>query len=77
MILSFGGLFYWLEKIKEIEDILFINDFKVINVEVVVNVLVVFENIFWIVGGKVKDSDFEVFSFYINRVKKVYVFGEL
>ncbi len=75
-ILSFGGLSHRLEKVKEIEDIPFINDSKATNAEAAANALAAFENIFWIVGGKAKDDDFEALSPHTNRVKKAYVFGE-
>lgn len=75
-ILSFPGLAHRLETVAELGQVVFINDSKATNVDACSNGLAAFDNIFWLVGGRMKDASFEALEPYFPRIRKAYLFGE-
>lgn len=77
-ILHFKGLEHRLEKILDINGIIFVNDSKATNVEAAIKSIHSFEkNIILILGGRDKGGDFNKLSRPVEeRVKKIILIGE-
>lgn len=73
---SFKGLEHRLERVAEIDGVLYINDSKATNPEAVAPALAAYKNIHWIVGGIAKSDSFEICEPYLGNVKKAYTIGE-
>ena len=73
---SFKGLEHRLERVAEVDGVLYINDSKATNPESVVPALAAYNNIHWIVGGIAKSDNFKIFESHLGNVKKVYTIGE-
>ncbi len=73
---SFKGLEHRLERITEVDGVLYVNDSKATNPESVVPALAAYNNIHWIVGGIAKSDNFKIFESHLGNVKKVYTIGE-
>ena len=72
----YRGLAHRLEFVYENEKYLFINNSKATNVESSINSIKIYENIFLILGGKVKDNNFFKFNNVKRRISKCFIIGE-
>lgn len=73
---SFPGLAHRQERVGTFENVIFINDSKATNAEAAEKALTVFENIYWIAGGKPKDDGLSRLGDVLGQVKKAYLIGE-
>ena len=75
-IKNFEGLPHRLEHIYENRKCLIINNSKATNIDSSINSIEVYENVFLILGGRIKNTDFSSFNNVKKRVKKCFVIGE-
>ena len=73
---SFKGLEHRLERVAEIEGVLYVNDSKATNPESTAPALAAYNNIHWIVGGLPKSDTLEICIPNFGNVKKAYTIGE-
>ena len=74
-ISKFDGLPHRAQLVAEQNGIKFINDSKATNVASSVCALEVFQNIYWIVGGKSKGEDLTALTGTFHNIKKAYLIG--
>jgi UDP-N-acetylmuramoylalanine--D-glutamate ligase len=72
----FKGLKHRIELVGKINNINFINDSKATNAESSENALKIYDNIYWILGGKAKEGGIEILTPYFSKVKQAYLIGE-
>ena len=75
-IKNFEGLPHRLEHICENRKCLIINNSKATNIDSSINSIEVYENVFLILGGRIKNTDFSSFNNVKKRVKKCFIIGE-
>jgi UDP-N-acetylmuramoylalanine--D-glutamate ligase len=74
---TFPGLAHRLEEIGRIGPIVFINDSKATNADSAATALAAFDrDVFWILGGRVKQGGIASLVSYFPRVAKAYLIGE-
>ena len=73
---NFEGLPHRLELVCDNHEFLVINNSKATNIESSINSIEVYENIFLILGGRIKNYDFSIFNTVKKRVKKCFLIGE-
>ena len=73
---TFPGLEHRQERVLEKDNILYINDSKATNVDSALQALKAYENIYWIVGGRAKQDDYQECLKYAPHIKHVYAIGE-
>ena len=76
IIKNFKGLEHRLEKVFENDKFLFINNSKATNLESSFKSLQIYQDIFLILGGRIKDKDFSTFIKVKKRVNKCFIIGE-
>ena len=72
----FSGLEHRQEYIKKIGNVSYINDSKATNSESTEKALASFENIYWIAGGKSKNSGYDILNPYLTNISRAYLIGE-
>jgi UDP-N-acetylmuramoylalanine--D-glutamate ligase len=75
-IISFPGLAHRLEDVGRIGKTLFVNDSKATNADAAARALAVYNDIFWIAGGKPKEGGIEGLTGYFPRIRRAYLIGE-
>ncbi len=75
-IKSFKILPHRLQKIRKVGDITFINDSKATNIDATDQALKNFNNIYWILGGRVKEKNLQKLKKHFFRIKHVFLVGE-
>jgi len=77
-LMSFKGVEHRLEKVREINEVLFINDSKATNVNSTYFALSSYHNpIIWIAGGRAKDNDYSILDELVAKnVKLIVLIGE-
>ncbi len=75
-ICSFPGLAHRQEVVARIGAVSFINDSKATNAEAVSKALTCYENIYWIVGGRAKETGLQGLEPLYGRVRKAFLIGE-
>ncbi len=73
---SFPGLPHRLERVAECSGVRFINDSKATNGDAAGRALHLFENIYWIAGGRPKEGGLADALPYLQGVRKAYLIGE-
>lgn len=74
---SFAGLPHRMEQVGASGPVLFINDSKATNADAAEKALAAFpDGIFWIAGGKAKESGITPLEPYFPRIAKAYLVGE-
>lgn len=73
---SFPGLPHRLERIRERNDVLFVNDSKATNPTATAPALAAFPAIRWILGGQAKSDNLDECAPHYSHVRKAYVIGE-
>ncbi len=73
---TFGGLPHRQYKVAEQNNVTYINDSKATNAEAAAKALASFDNIFWIIGGQMKEGGLEGLEIFKNKIVKSYVIGE-
>ena len=75
-IRSFPGLPHRQELLEVIDSIAFINDSKATNPEAAARALACYPVIFWIAGGRAKETGLEPLEPFLGHVRKAYLIGE-
>jgi UDP-N-acetylmuramoylalanine--D-glutamate ligase len=75
-IRSFTGLAHRQQLVSTIDGIMYINDSKATNMPAVKEALNNFDDIFWILGGRLKTESLTVLSDYFPKVRKAFLIGE-
>ncbi len=75
-IIDFPGLAHRIEDVGRIGQVRFINDSKATNADAAERALVCFSDIFWIAGGRAKESGIETLAQHFPRIRKAYLIGE-
>ena len=75
-IKSFKILPHRLQKIRKVCDITFINDSKATNIDATDQALKNFNNIYWILGGRIKEKNLQKLKKHFFRIKHVFLVGE-
>jgi UDP-N-acetylmuramoylalanine--D-glutamate ligase len=73
---SFPGLAHRMQEIGRKGAVLFVNDSKATNVDAAARALASFSDIFWIAGGRAKESGLKGLEGYFSRIRKAYLIGE-
>ncbi|MEI8295621.1 MAG: UDP-N-acetylmuramoyl-L-alanine--D-glutamate ligase [Alphaproteobacteria bacterium] len=75
-IASFPGLQHRQQWVRQIGDIVFINDSKGTNVDATARALACFDDIYWILGGIAKTQGLEALMEYFPKVRHAFLIGE-
>lgn len=75
-IRSFPGLEHRQQLVRQIEQIVFINDSKATNADATEKALQTYENIIWLAGGVAKDGGIASLEKYFPKLKHAIFFGE-
>ena len=75
-IKSFKILPHRLQKTRQIESITFVNDSKATNIDATDQALKNFKNIYWILGGRIKEKNLQKLKKHFFRIKHVFLIGE-
>ena len=75
-IKSFKILPHRLQKIRLIDSITFVNDSKATNIDATDQALKNFKNIYWILGGRIKEKNLQKLKKHFFRIKHVFLIGE-
>ena len=73
---TFPGLPHRQYKIAEKNNVTYINDSKATNGEAAAKALASYDNIFWIVGGRPKETGLKGLEIFKDKTVKTYVIGE-
>ena len=73
---TFGGLPHRQHKVIKKDNVTYINDSKATNAEAAAKGLASFDNMFWIVGGQMKQGGLEGLEIFKDKIVKTYVIGE-
>jgi UDP-N-acetylmuramoylalanine--D-glutamate ligase len=73
---SFGGLSHRMERVREKDGVLFVNDSKATNAEAAAPALSAYPRIRWIVGGQAKTESLGETERHLDRVVHAYTIGE-
>ena len=75
-IKKFKGLPHRLELVYKNKDYKIINNSKATNIVSAINSIKVFDNIYLIIGGKIKNKNFSVYKKVKNKIIKCFIIGE-
>jgi UDP-N-acetylmuramoylalanine--D-glutamate ligase len=73
---SYPGLPHRMERIREVDGVLFVNDSKATNAEAAAPALAAYPRIRWIVGGQAKAETLGDTAKHLDRVVRAYTIGE-
>lgn len=74
--LEYKGLPHRMQQIRQIGEVLFVNDSKATNAQASAPALASFENIHWIIGGIAKHGGINSLRPYFAKIRKAYLIGE-
>ncbi len=75
-IQSFAGLPHRLEEVGRRGHVAFVNDSKATNADAAAKALAVMSRIYWIAGGRAKETGIESLAPFFPRIVKAYLIGE-
>jgi UDP-N-acetylmuramoylalanine--D-glutamate ligase len=75
-IASFRGLAHRMEAVGTVDGVQYVNDSKATNPEAAARSLASFDRIYWIAGGRAKQSSLDPLLPWLERVRHVYLIGE-
>jgi len=75
-IKSFKILPHRVQKIRQVGGIIFVNDSKATNINATDQALKNFNNIYWILGGRIKEKNLHKLKKHFFRIKHVFLVGE-
>ncbi|MDA7705646.1 UDP-N-acetylmuramoyl-L-alanine--D-glutamate ligase [Rickettsiales bacterium] len=75
-ISNFTGLKHRMQFVRKINNINFINDSKATSLESSIMAIKNFDNIYLILGGQIKDDDFNLLAKYKDKIIKCYLIGK-
>ncbi len=73
---SFAGLPHRMERVREKDGVLFVNDSKATNPTATAPALAAFESIRWILGGQAKTDNLDECAPHFGHVRSAYTIGE-
>ncbi|MCG8695342.1 MAG: UDP-N-acetylmuramoyl-L-alanine--D-glutamate ligase [Minwuiales bacterium] len=73
---TFPGLAHRMERVDEIDGVVFINDSKATNADAAARALACYDTIYWIAGGQAKSGGIEPLSPYFDRIRHAFLIGE-
>ena len=73
---TFPGLPHRMERIREKEGVLYVNDSKATNPTATAPALAAFEHVRWICGGQAKTDNLDECSAYFGHIRTAYTIGE-
>lgn len=73
---SFAGLPHRQYIVREINNVVYVNDSKATNADAVSHALNAFDDVYWIIGGQVKEGGLEGLQVFKSKIKKAYLIGE-
>ncbi len=73
---TYPGLPHRMERVREKDGVLFVNDSKATNPTATAPALAAFERIRWICGGQAKTDNLDECAPYFDQVRKAYTIGE-
>ena len=73
---KFSGLPHRMEEVTRIRNIVCINDSKATNADAAAQALAAFEDIYWIAGGKAKETGIDEIDDALANVRTAYLYGE-
>ena len=73
---SFPGLPHRMERVREKNGVLFVNDSKATNPTATAPALAAFDSIHWILGGQAKTDSLDECAPYLGNVRSAYTIGE-
>jgi len=73
---SYPGLVHRQEVFEIVDDVIFVNDSKATNSQAAARALACYKHIYWIVGGRPKDSSLSVCEPFFRHVEHAYLVGE-
>ena len=73
---SYSGLPHRMERVRERDGVLFVNDSKATNPTATAPALAAFPSIRWILGGQAKTDNLDECAPHFNHVRSAYVIGE-
>jgi UDP-N-acetylmuramoylalanine--D-glutamate ligase len=73
---TYPGLPHRMERIREKDDVLFVNDSKATNAEAAAPALAAFPRVRWIVGGQAKTHELGETAKHLDHVVRAYTIGE-
>ncbi|MFZ4761788.1 MAG: UDP-N-acetylmuramoyl-L-alanine--D-glutamate ligase [Alphaproteobacteria bacterium] len=73
---DFPGLAHRQEIVREINGISWVNDSKATNADAAAKALMVYDNIYWIIGGQAKQGGLRGLDAYLPKLRHVWLIGE-
>lgn len=73
---SFGGLAHRMERVRELNGVLFVNDSKATNPTSTAPALAAYPSVHWILGGLAKTDELDACTPHFGHVKAAYTIGE-
>ena len=73
---SYPGLPHRMERVREKDDVLFVNDSKATNPTATAPALAAFDRVRWICGGLAKTDNLDECAPHFGHVRKAYTIGE-
>ena len=73
---SFPGLPHRQEQVAMIDGVTYVNDSKATNPDAAAKALACYNNIYWIAGGRDKESGLEAMEPYLERIRHAFLIGE-
>jgi UDP-N-acetylmuramoylalanine--D-glutamate ligase len=73
---TYPGLPHRMERVREKDGVLFVNDSKATNPTATAPALAAFERIRWILGGQAKTDNLDECALHFGHVRKAYTIGE-
>jgi len=73
---TYPGLPHRMERVREKDGVLFVNDSKATNPEAAAPALAAYQGIHWILGGRAKGADLGPCARYLDHVRAAYTIGE-
>jgi UDP-N-acetylmuramoylalanine--D-glutamate ligase len=73
---TFPGLAHRQELVRTIRGVRYVNDSKATNADATAMALACFDTVYWIAGGRAKDTGLEGLQRFMPRIRKAYLIGE-
>ena len=75
-LISFPGLAHRQEHVADIDGVVYVNDSKATNAEAAARALGCYDTIYWIIGGRAKETGLKGLERYFGRIAHAFLIGE-
>lgn len=75
-IASFPGLAHRQERVGQVNGVIFVNDSKATNADAAARALTCYDAVYWIAGGRPKETGLDPVMAFLGRVRSVFLIGE-